>query len=304
MRLICPNCGAQYEVDDSVIPEGGRDVQCANCGHTWFQREPHLDRELAEEMGHAFPENVDIGDEMEAVPPPSSPRRPPQQNAAADTPDAPEPRRRRGLDPEVAGILREEAAREQAVRQAERRHDHGQLETQPDLGLDDGGDGDVKPRVAPTRAHVRKVQTNRPDVPSSEDDTPDTPGARRTAERRSEQLPDIEEINSTLRPTGAKAAAEPLDDIDPDEQKKGGFRLGFFLVVLVALFGALAYLFAPQIAAAVPDAAPYLESYIAWVNETRLAVMQGLQAILGEARIFVADMVERVNGMRGSEAVE
>lgn len=37
MRLICPSCGAQYEVDESVIPETGRDVQCSNCGHAWFQ---------------------------------------------------------------------------------------------------------------------------------------------------------------------------------------------------------------------------------------------------------------------------
>ncbi|MEN9012433.1 MAG: zinc-ribbon domain-containing protein, partial [Yoonia sp.] len=37
MRLICPNCGAQYEVADDVIPLDGRDVQCSNCGHTWFE---------------------------------------------------------------------------------------------------------------------------------------------------------------------------------------------------------------------------------------------------------------------------
>lgn len=37
MRLICPNCAAQYEVDARVIPEDGRDVQCSNCGQAWFQ---------------------------------------------------------------------------------------------------------------------------------------------------------------------------------------------------------------------------------------------------------------------------
>lgn len=37
MRLICPNCVAQYEVDEGIIPPEGRDVQCANCGHNWFQ---------------------------------------------------------------------------------------------------------------------------------------------------------------------------------------------------------------------------------------------------------------------------
>jgi len=37
MRLICPNCGAQYEIDAGLIPPAGRDVQCSNCGNTWFQ---------------------------------------------------------------------------------------------------------------------------------------------------------------------------------------------------------------------------------------------------------------------------
>lgn len=44
MRLICPNCDAQYEVDASAVPPNGRDVQCSNCGHAWFQAaEPQPD---------------------------------------------------------------------------------------------------------------------------------------------------------------------------------------------------------------------------------------------------------------------
>ena len=35
--LVCPNCSAQYEIDGSMIPDDGRDVQCSNCGHTWFE---------------------------------------------------------------------------------------------------------------------------------------------------------------------------------------------------------------------------------------------------------------------------
>jgi predicted Zn finger-like uncharacterized protein len=37
MRLICPKCDAQYDISDDVIPDGGRDVQCSSCAHTWFQ---------------------------------------------------------------------------------------------------------------------------------------------------------------------------------------------------------------------------------------------------------------------------
>ena len=42
MRLICPNCSAQYEIDVTLIPDEGRDVQCSNCGHTWFELPPAL----------------------------------------------------------------------------------------------------------------------------------------------------------------------------------------------------------------------------------------------------------------------
>lgn len=37
MRLVCPSCAAEYEVDGAAIPPEGRDVQCSNCGHTWLQ---------------------------------------------------------------------------------------------------------------------------------------------------------------------------------------------------------------------------------------------------------------------------
>lgn len=37
MRLICPNCVTQYQVEDGIIPPEGRDVRCENCGHRWFQ---------------------------------------------------------------------------------------------------------------------------------------------------------------------------------------------------------------------------------------------------------------------------
>jgi len=40
MRLVCPNCEAQYDLDDALIPAEGRDVQCSNCATTWFQGPP------------------------------------------------------------------------------------------------------------------------------------------------------------------------------------------------------------------------------------------------------------------------
>ncbi|WP_165351959.1 zinc-ribbon domain-containing protein [Salipiger sp. IMCC34102] len=52
IRLICPNCGATYEIEASAIPDTGRDVQCSNCAHIWFE-EPT--RPLAEDTATADP---------------------------------------------------------------------------------------------------------------------------------------------------------------------------------------------------------------------------------------------------------
>jgi predicted Zn finger-like uncharacterized protein len=38
MRLTCPNCGADYEVPEGMLPAGGRHVQCSICHTRWFQQ--------------------------------------------------------------------------------------------------------------------------------------------------------------------------------------------------------------------------------------------------------------------------
>lgn len=35
MRLVCPRCGAQYEIDAEAIPARGRDVECSACEYVW-----------------------------------------------------------------------------------------------------------------------------------------------------------------------------------------------------------------------------------------------------------------------------
>ena len=58
MRLICPNCDAQYEVPTEVVPTDGRDVQCSNCGQTWFQHHPdHMPPSETEVEATSIPEN-------------------------------------------------------------------------------------------------------------------------------------------------------------------------------------------------------------------------------------------------------
>lgn len=37
MRLTCPSCASEYDVDATAIGDRGRMVRCANCGAEWFQ---------------------------------------------------------------------------------------------------------------------------------------------------------------------------------------------------------------------------------------------------------------------------
>lgn len=51
MRITCPRCNANYEVPASVMPSGGRDVQCSDCGHSWYQLVAHPTVNAAPDAG-------------------------------------------------------------------------------------------------------------------------------------------------------------------------------------------------------------------------------------------------------------
>ncbi len=338
MRLICPSCGAQYEVDESVIPDAGRDVQCSNCGHAWFQRsarqltaaaEEEARRTEAEAAAPEAPAEADVSEARDLAPEQPEPEEPaaaepetaehgsepdepsetseveaesdadaelasagPEEpetseeempaetaevaseppveaaEADADTHDEPgeadvenvapqSPERvRRTLDDAVKNVLREEAQRETRARQAE----GSALESQPDLGL------------ATTVSAIVAASAEEPDrvarVRGDENDLDDDALVSRASRR--ELLPDIEEINSTLRATSERDG-EPaaIDAPETLARRRSGFRMGFSTAMLVAviLFGL--YLLAPLISSSVPAAEPALTSYVAGVDAAR-----------------------------------
>lgn len=251
MRLTCPNCGARYEVADTMIPPEGRDVQCSNCTTTWFQPGPRSDVQPdAPKRPPAPPPDVaemPSEDESDAV------------DAADAAPESPRPEAmpaRPEIDPAVRDILREEAAREARLRQA----DAGPVESQPEMPLD----VDVAEKPA---ARMR------PDLDAARDafETDKTELARPIAAR--DLFPDIDQINSTLRDSGDRSAgdadASDIDTLDTFPRRRRGVRIGFFLVVALAA-GAMAYYAnADRIIAEMPALAGLTEGYVAWVDGLR-----------------------------------
>lgn len=187
MRLICPNCAAQYEVDAAMIPEHGRDVQCSSCGHTWFQRRARAEDDWAEADAPGDP----LAPAPDALPEPG-PALTSEDEEEDDAPAPPPPPRRR-MDEAAMAILREEAAREAAAR---RRELGGALETQGDLGLD----ADTPPRRRPPSWHALQPPEAEPE---------DVPEAEAVPEAESERPePDL----SGPTPDAAEAASEAEDE--------------------------------------------------------------------------------------------
>lgn len=312
MRLTCPNCGAQYEVPDEVIPETGRDVQCSNCGDTWFQNHPsqqssdEADTPDTRHPGWDSPDEDADADDFapeedvpeEDVPEPSAdeasapeeepapePDMPDEPDGAEDTgevaeavaddpadedtpeeeaPDETEPEipARRGLDPSIADVLREEAAREEEARAAE----SGGLETQPDLGLDGQSDDDDQ-RSQEARSRMARMRGLPEDSVADADDPEPHPGLI----SRRNLLPDIDEINSSLDSESVRAEADHGGDtVAGAAAGQGGFGKGFRRAVLLVLILVILYLLAPMISENIPALAGVLKPYVDTVNAGRI----------------------------------
>ena len=266
MRLVCPNCDAQYEVDDSAIPAAGREVQCSACGHGWFQPA--------------------AGTAVAAAAPLAEPPRPPPEAVA------PPPPPRRPLDENVMAVLREEALREAVARRAEAARG---IETQPDLGLIAAArrvppKAPATPDAPPPRPEAAPPAPLSVAARSLADPAPPAPPEPPRAPPRRELLPDIEEINSTLsaRPDRRGGPGGPAPADDPRQ----GFRRGFLLMILLLGLLALAYVMAPRISAEIPAAAPALSGYADQVDRLRIGLDHGIGSARSGLQAMLASGAE------------
>ncbi|KMK66471.1 zinc-ribbon domain-containing protein [Puniceibacterium sp. IMCC21224] len=287
MRLICPNCGAQYEVPKDVVPLGGRDVQCSNCGNTWFQVHPDsnpvsLDKPDQPEVSEPPQDIIAPPPEPEAVPDPAPP-------PTATFPAAATSLRQRGLDPSVADVLRQEAERESRHRASEATA----LESQPELGLDAPEIDEAVRRSREARERMARMRDATPPTPQAEPDVATAVAATMAASgSRRGQLPDIDEINQTLRSSSERLEVETAQGRAElyEEDEPGGFGRGFASVLMLAVFAIALYAFAPRLSEMAPGLEPALTSYVGFVDSARgwldgqiTALLSGLDDLSSEA---------------------
>lgn len=174
--------------------------------------------------------------------------------AAAAALSATERPARREIAPGVREILREEAERETRLRRGEPTS----VETQSEMPLEQGND------VEAARARRRAELDGAEDAFG-----PDAGGG----ETRRDLLPDIDEINSTLRATGdrsgAEADASDIDTIVTSSRRRRGVRIGFVLVLFLVALGSWIYANPTAITNALPMAEPIVAQFLALADGAR-----------------------------------
>ena len=59
MIIACPNCNKQFKIDNSLIPDEGRDLQCGSCDHIWFYNIQEKNNEVLELKQEIVSKDID-----------------------------------------------------------------------------------------------------------------------------------------------------------------------------------------------------------------------------------------------------
>ncbi len=308
MRLVCPNCDAEYEVDDAAIPRTGRDVQCSNCGHAWFQTHPEMvDQETEDLMPDAAPVSAaealsdELPDEV-AEPDPAADLFP--ESAMADPAD--EPGSAAPEDDAVAASVAEAVA--QSIARTEVAPDPV-TPAAPKVVEASASTRNIDESVLAVLREeaAREVAARRAETPALETQTEMrlTPAAAAAASTvvarlkgepeaapatgprpRRDLLPAIEEINSTLRASSGRPGEEEqsLVAAEAAQAARNRFGSGFITLVLIGVILLAIYVLAPVIAEKVPSLAGVLSAYVAAVDAARVWLDSQIRSLIGMLR--------------------
>ncbi len=59
MIIACPNCNTKFKIDNSLIPDEGRDLQCGSCNHIWFYNIQEKNNEALELKQEIISEEIE-----------------------------------------------------------------------------------------------------------------------------------------------------------------------------------------------------------------------------------------------------
>ena len=59
MIITCPNCNKKFKIDNSLIPDEGRDLQCGSCNHIWFYNIQEKNNEVLELKQEIISEDIE-----------------------------------------------------------------------------------------------------------------------------------------------------------------------------------------------------------------------------------------------------
>ncbi len=271
MRLICPKCDAQYNVADDAIPKGGRDVQCSTCGHTWFQTE--LSRVLSRPVSRVLSRPIPTAVKSEAKEPEMAASRDvgaydvPHQHKDKSQPHQP---KHRPVDPNIASILREEAAREHKVPAAS---DAPKPEKKPAQPVD----------VEATRQRIAQMTVDEGGTPAGQGAAVAAATAGGTANPRA--VPGIGEINAVLRSREQNNSDAGITEAERVEAiRRRGFRRGFFLVMGLFAVVITPYVLAEQIIENLPQSRETMTQYVAVIDTLRASMNVTISGIIDSIR--------------------
>ena len=247
MRLICPNCNAEYEIPADAIPATGRDLQCSSCGVTWFSKPLEADPETTGDLSQVLaPQPATNKTEATAAPTPAP---------GSDIPP---------LDTAIADVLRQEAAAEVKLRSQDAA---GGLESQPDLGLESADRiiGTEQRHARESRERIERMRSvSEQTDPSAQTQAKSAP----LRDKASSSLPDVNTLGSSLRATDS--STDDSSSPTPSFYRQTGFSSGFVFTLIIAAVLAGIYVQARYITQLVPDLIEPLNQYQTAVDAARV----------------------------------
>lgn len=247
IEIVCPSCGARYQVPDESIGAEGRRVTCSNCSHKWrayrdaaseegvdsLEREPAEQAQAVEApVVDATPEPAETAEQAAAGGGAKSGSREEQMDAI-----------RRMLD-DLKRNSEDEPEPEPAAQRTSRPEPSPRRRDDEEEELEDAETDPLKSRIA------QLDKSGRAGKASERPSNYDAAKLRRMHEKRARRLQRAKER----------------------KRRSGAFLTGFTLVTVVAATMVGLYVLHPQIVASSPDFAPAMDEYVVTVDRYRLAL--------------------------------